>query len=73
VTTGAPKGVVGTLVEVVVQAGAVLEEAVGEVNTRGATVLPLLLAHAEEVGGARGQGKGSTILSRRTGTTLTRT
>ena len=39
VTTGSPKGVVGTLGEVVVQVGAVLEEAVGGVNTRGATVL----------------------------------
>jgi len=73
VTTGTPEGVVRTLVEVVVQAEAVLEEAVGGVSTRGATVLPLLLAHAEEVGEARARGKGSMILSRRTGTTLTRT
>ena len=73
VITGAPKGVAGTLVEVVVQVGAVQGEAVGGVSTRGATVLPLLLAHAEEVGEARVRGKGSMILSRRTGTTLTRT
>ena len=64
-TSGAPKGVAGTLVEVVVQVGAVLGEAVGGVSTRGATVLLLLLALAEEVGGARVLEKGSMTLSRR--------